>query len=63
MVLQLLLRVARLQTASLPLALSLRKPGCLGDAVGCLLPRFALNLHRALFAEPLYAGAVSHGAL
>jgi hypothetical protein len=34
LVLQLMLQVARPHTASLPLAQSLRKPGCLGDAVG-----------------------------
>jgi hypothetical protein len=50
LVLLVLLRVARLHAASLPLAQSLRKPGCLGDAVGRFLPRFALELRRAPFA-------------
>lgn len=49
LVLQLLLQVARLYAASLPLALSLRKPGFLGDAVGRLLFRCALDLSHALF--------------
>jgi hypothetical protein len=63
LVLRLLLRAAPLHTASLPLALSLREPSCLGgylgDAVGHLLPQFVPNLHRALFAEPLFAAAVA----
>jgi hypothetical protein len=34
---QLLSQAARLCTVSLPLARGLRRPGCLGDAVGCFL--------------------------
>jgi hypothetical protein len=58
--LRLLLQVARLHAASLPLALSLRRSGCLGDAVGRLLPRFALDLHRALFAAAVAGCAPPH---
>jgi hypothetical protein len=49
LVLQLLLQAARLYAASLTLALSLKKPGGLGNAVGRLLLQFALSLYRALF--------------
>jgi hypothetical protein len=37
----------------------MRKPGCSGDAVGRLLPRFALDIHRVLFAEPRFGAAVA----
>jgi hypothetical protein len=50
LVLRLLLQAARRQTASLPPARSSREPGCLGDAVGRFLLRFALELHRTPFA-------------
>jgi hypothetical protein len=55
LVLRPLSQIAHLQAASLPPARSLRMPGSLGDAVGRLLPQFALNLYRALFVEPLFA--------
>jgi hypothetical protein len=58
--LRLLLRVARLHTASLPLARSLRRSGCSGDAVGRLLPRFALELHCVPFAAAVAGCAPPH---
>jgi hypothetical protein len=55
LVLRLLLQVARPHTASLPLARSLRRPGCLGDAVARLPLRFALDFHRARFEAAVYS--------
>ena len=47
--------IARLQATLLLPAQSLRKPSCLGNAVGRLLPYFALNLYYTLFTQLLFA--------